>query len=182
MVFPADMEDLCWAGGGSHCETEDPVVTWVAGIDFSSRAIDIVLVDVDERLAPVWTRYQLSGQDAFDRTRRVGMVMPGLKSGFWDDVIAVGIEHPAGKFGTGVMMRVQGAVLAMLPSGVLVQPWPPSLWRKSVGLKGNASKADVVAFCLPVGDDGLGDWPQDAYDAYCIALATLGAIYPEEEA
>ena len=71
----------------------------IAGIDFSSHAVDLVTVPYDGAGAPVWTRFPLVGQDAFDRARSVADATPGRSSTMWDDVLAVGIEHPAGKFG-----------------------------------------------------------------------------------
>jgi hypothetical protein len=168
----------------------------VVGIDFSSNAIDFVSID-DDNGQVEWSRYNLYGNDAFDRTRKVGAVLPKRGSTFWDDVIAVGIEHPAGPPVTVLApMRVQGAVLSMLPSATLVRPWPPSAWRKAVGLKGNSSKKDVWKFVsteFRVGYWGYRGsyfyqsataflWPQDAADAYCIALATRGAISQQENA
>jgi len=166
----------------------------VAGIDFSSHAIDVVLVDVDGRQPPRWHRYPLTGADAFDRTRSVGNSMPGRSSAYWDNVLAVGIEHPAGKFGTGPLMRLQGAVLAQIPARMLVKAWPPGAWRKAVGLPGNASKQDVQGYVHKRHRSGwivsqgpttsVSDllWEQDACDAYCIALATQHAITAQEAA
>lgn len=155
----------------------------VAGIDFSSNAIDVVLVDLDDQRPPEWNRFPLVGQDAFDRTRSIAQAMPARSSVLWDDVLAVGIEHPAGKFGTGAMMRVQGAVLAMLPVSVLVKAWPPGQWRKAVGLPGNATKEDVMEHALSQWwFDASDPWPQDACDAHCIALATRDAIETEAAA
>jgi hypothetical protein len=152
-----------------------------AGIDFSSLAIDVVLVDLDDLAPPVWHRFELSGQDAFDRTRSVSSVMPS--SSFWDDTLGIGIEHPAGKFGVGPMMRVQGAVLACLPAGVLVQPWAPSRWRAACGLSGRASKEQVRAFGLDAfGGEFRAPVTQDCFDAYCIALATRAALVRPAEA
>jgi hypothetical protein len=157
----------------------------VAGIDFSSHAIDVVLVDVDGRQPPRWHRYPLTGADAFDRTRSVANSMPGRSSAYWDNVLAVGIEHPAGKFGTGPLMRLQGAVLAQIPARMLVKAWPPGSWRKAVGLPGNASKeAITVRSFLILEDEGTDsmEWPQDAHDAHLIALATQHAITTQEAA
>ena len=164
--------------------TKAETVSWVAGIDFSSNAIDVVHVHVDDLKPPIWNHYPLTGRDAFERTRTVGYVFPGRRSYVWDNVLAFGIEHPAGKFGTGAMMRVQGAVLACLPARVLVQPWPPAAWRKAVGLPGNASKADVASHARRTiwVDDPTENWPQDAFDAFCIALATRAAITSEKAA
>lgn len=161
----------------------------VAGIDYSTRAVDVVLVPYDTVGAPSWHRFPLVGSDAFDRTRSVADVVPGRSSVFWDDCLAVGIEHPGGHHGTRDMLRVQGAILSCLPARVLVEPWPPSKWRTAVGLKGNASKHDVAEFSLEhAGCSAItrgmftGTTPQDILDAYCIALATRQAITREQAA
>lgn len=152
----------------------------IAGIDYSTRAVDVVLVPLD-RGASNWHRFPLAGQDAFDRTRTVANVVPGRASVFWDSVLAVGIEHPGGTFGTREMTRVQGAILACIPDRLLVEPWPPAKWRTAVGMAGNASKLDVLKWVMANAfehgwktDEKLLE--QDACDAYCIALATRQAI------
>lgn len=161
----------------------------IAGIDFSTKAIDIVLLD-DDTDAATWHRFELTGQDAFERARDVARAMPGPTNAFWDSVVAIGIEDPRG-YGAGSLYRVQGAILAKLPGRTLVHPLIPSSWRKTVGLPGNASKGHVAQFAngkrlieasYPVTTGRLlypgkfRDWPQDACDAYCIALATRSLI------
>jgi hypothetical protein len=150
----------------------------IAGIDYSTRAVDVVLLDEDTDAA-TWHRFELVGADAFDRARDVRRAMlsrpmpwedrlSGDSSLFWDDVLACGIEDPRG-FNSGSLYRVQGAILACLPARLLVHPLIPSSWRKTVGLPGNANKQGVWEFA---DGKGKGHWPQDACDAYCIALAT----------
>lgn len=155
----------------------------VAGIDFSSHAVDIVTVPYDGHGQPAWHRFPLTGMDAFDRARSVAEAVPGRSSVFWDELVAVGIEHPAGRHGVGPLLRIQGAILSSIPARMLVEPFPPSKWRKAVGLAGNASKEQVRLFVtfqdrIPVYDG----WPFDATDAYCIALATRQAITTEQAA
>lgn len=144
----------------------------VAGIDFSSFAVDVVLLDEDTDAAS-WHRFELTGQDAFDRTREVRAAMPDPS--FWDDVLACGIEQPQARgpraANIGALYRIQGAVLACLPCPLLVQPLLPSSWRKTVGLKGNATKLEVSVFADGVWANPPDDLPFDATDAYCIALA-----------
>jgi hypothetical protein len=143
----------------------------IAGIDYSTRAVDVVLLDEDSDAA-TWHRFPLEGNDAFDRARDVRRVMYLPGSEFWDDVLAIGIEDPRG-YGSGALYRIQGAVLNCLPKNTLVHPLIPSQWRKTVGLPGNASKGAVFEFTMKhSGRAGSGIWPQDACDAYCIALAT----------
>jgi hypothetical protein len=143
----------------------------IAGIDYSTRAVDVVLLDEDTD-ATTWHRFELEGADAFDRARNAGKAFH-ISSMLWDEIVAVGIEDPRG-YGAGALYRVQGAILGRIPAGVLVHPLIPSHWRKTVGLPGNASKDAVAEWATWKG--GLGAkavfWPQDACDAYCIALAT----------
>ena len=149
----------------------------VAGIDYSSRAVDIVLLD-ETTDAAEWHRFPLEGQDAFERARNVAAVVPGRAMSFWDDVMAVGIEDPRG-YGSGALYRVQGVVLGCIPSSRLVYPWIPSAWRKTVGLKGNADKLESVRVAwerVPNPAHVLVHWDDNACDAYCIALATRHAL------
>jgi hypothetical protein len=159
----------------------------IAGIDYSTRAVDVVLLDEDSDAA-TWHRFPLEGADAFDRVRSVRESMrvpyPGLTDK-WDSVIAFGIEEPRG-YNAGALYRIQGAILSCLPTRTLVHPIGPSEWRKTVGLPGNASKGHVklqvdairLRDAAYIDHRGvqmvpeLDNWPQDACDAYCIALAT----------
>jgi hypothetical protein len=152
----------------------------IAGIDYSTRAVDVVLLDEDTDAA-TWHRFPLEGKDAFDRARNVHNALAAAEgfyitraSAFWDDVLAVGIEDPRG-YGAGSLYRVQGAILSCIPAPVLVHPLIPSQWRKTVGLPGNAPKHIIHDYARNrmYNVDGVERvYPQDAMDAYCIALAT----------
>lgn len=155
-------------------------MSWIAGIDYSTHAIDVVLIDEDGEQTPQWNRCHLEGADALERTRELARPGAIMLTSLFDDVIAVGIEEPAGR-NPGRLFRVQGAVLARIPRDTLVTTWMPSQWRKAVGLPGNASKNDVAEFAMVHAQDRgadftLRDSGQDCLDAYCIALATLQAI------
>ena len=156
-------------------------MSYIVGCDFSTKAVDFVYLDENDMEPPRWNRCHLEGADAWERTRELSR-QPGWPSWMWDDVLAVGIEDPAGNHGTSYLYRVQGAILARIPRSILVQPWRPAQWRKAVGLPGNASKKDVFI----ASDDMLPEdwplWPQDAHDAHMIALATLLAITREKAA
>jgi hypothetical protein len=152
----------------------------IAGIDYSTRAVDVVLLDEDTDAA-TWHRFELKGADAFDRARDVHRAF-NFTSEIWDEIIAIGIEEPQAtgprRANIGALFRVQGAILANLPWNRLVQPLYPTQWRKTVGLPGNASKDEVKMWVTALWDNALDryDWPQDACDAYCIALATRTLI------
>lgn len=158
-------------------------MSWVAGIDFSTHAIDVVLIDENDVEPPQWHRYPLEGNDAFDRARDVRRALKrGPLPPFVQDLLAVGIEDPRGQ-NAGALYRIQGGILASLSPNVLVQPWVPSQWRKAVGLPGNCGKDMVAFFAVNDGNpDEFRDWPQDACDAYCIALATRQALTRKEAA
>ena len=99
---------------------------------------------------------------------------------FWDDILGVGIEEPAGR-NTGYAFCVQGALLSQIPARMLVTKFMPSEWRKAVNLPGNASKSDVLRFVVENGFESgwktdERELAQDACDAYCIALATRTLI------
>ena len=165
-------------GAGTDPSRGIPWMTAFAGIDFSTFAIDLVLIP--EEGEPEWHRFELAGHDAFERTRGVRDVMPSR--GWWSDlgVVALGIEEPQGvaKSTVAKLKAIQGAVVACLPRDLLVHPMVPARWRTEVGLKGNASKEEVADFVAVRSGTGFveipwdcSQWSQDAMDAYCLALS-----------
>jgi len=157
------------------------------GIDFDTHAVHLVKLDEDS--SAIYTRCELVGLDAFERTRHVRQTMPG--STFWNDVVACAIEEPQGvqKATVAKLKAVQGAVLACIPRDTLVEPMVPARWRTVVGLKGNATKAEVVArvgFLVMEARHDLWaatttqlDRSEDACDAYCLALAVSRLVETE---
>lgn len=156
----------------------------IAGIDLSTFAVDVVLLDEDSDAA-TWHRFELEGADAFDRARDVRRSFKPSSGVLFEDCLAIGIEDPRG-YGAGSLYRVQGAILTCLPPRTLVHPLIPSSWRKTVGLPGNCPKSHVEAFTtIRRGVEPFSDhefWPQDACDAYCIALATRTLLQRDEAA
>ncbi len=153
------------------------------GIDFDTHCVHCVLLPEEGHAR--YLPFRLEGQDAFERTRSVRDAMPSRS--YWRDegVIALGIEEPQGisKSTVAKLKAVQGAVLACLPSYLLVHPMVPARWRAEVGLPGNATKEDVFQY---VRQDAplygyCEEWPQDAFDAYCLALAVQKLTEPVHE-
>ena len=152
----------------------------IAGIDYSTHSVDIVTIPYDEPGTPVWRGYPLQGSDAFDRARHVAETVPGRASSFWDGILAVAIEHPAGRNGTGHMLRIQGAVLSCIPARMLVHPMPPAKWKKLAGLPGNANHDTYVRQSVRLLQGGredrwldfdLAQWPEDAHAAHLMTRA-----------
>ncbi len=149
----------------------------VAGIDFSTRAIDVVLLHDTGRLE--WHRFPLAGQDAWERTRQVPLAMPAPTSQLWDETIGFALEDPRGH-NAGALFRVQGAVLARLPAATLTNPYIPSRWRYLNGLSGHASKDEIRARSLQL---GAPEWPvQDAHDAHLLARAIQADLDAQRKA
>ena len=144
-----------------------------AGVDVSTRAVHIALLDFDSDAAEVqvYDATDCEG-DALVRARTLADLLPSRRSSLWDDVGLVAIERPMGP-GTkavGDMMLVVGIVVAHLPPEIPVWLLGPTEWRKGCGLAGNASKQDVADFARWTLGAPLSD-PQDALDARCIAYA-----------
>lgn len=139
----------------------------VCGIDVSTYHLDFVFLHDTGQTE--WQRITLVGNDAWDRCRSVR-----VPSDWFEDTEAAGMEVAFGP-SSGQINRVVGAVLSRLPTGLLVEQWPVNVWKKAVGMSGSASKERVRLF---VHDSIRSDpyWPQDACDAYCIALATKQAL------
>jgi hypothetical protein len=155
-------------------------VSYVAGIDYDSNGVYVVLIDEDSGTPLFEHGYDLAcgPGDAFDRARRVRHLLPAGKA--WDDagVIAAGIEDPYTRQLNSLVaqVRVQGAILSCLPRGLLVEPMRAQRWKLlALGAgNGNAGKPAVANWARANGmADGLR---QDFYDAFAIARATRAEL------
>lgn len=152
----------------------------IAGIDFSTKAVDVVLLEEDDNTAEA-LRFELPGRTAFEAARSVAHFLP--RSGWWRDhgIYLVGIEQPFGVSfrSASALMRVQGAIIATIgfppamPNRALVEI-PPHEWKRELGLSGNANKLDVAKRVHELYPETQYGWGQDALDAYGIAYAVRG--------
>ena len=165
------------------------------GVDLSTRFVDLVKLDEESDRAE-WVRVPLVGENAIDRARSYRDKVDFLgwskrsdgtvqfHSEWWDDVILCALEDPAGRGDTRKIARVQGVVIATIPSRVHVWTMAPSEWRKACGLPGNCSKHDVARFAAarwqPI--DAMRNVTQDALDAWAIAYAARAINQTQEEA
>jgi Holliday junction resolvasome RuvABC endonuclease subunit len=152
----------------------------IAGIDYSTHSIDVVLLDDDLDEAR-WFRRRVDdrGKGAIAAARRVRDVMPAR--GAWDDegVVAVGIEQPFSKGMDTIkaLAMVKGALLACLPVDVPIYEIAPTTWKKQFAGHGGATKAEVRALAIPffnlgiLEDVGRRSLPTDVTDALGIAYA-----------
>jgi hypothetical protein len=141
----------------------------VVGIDVSTRAVDMVKLPFDSNDAQ-WFRFEGAGRYAHDRILDMRGQLP--RGEWWDDVALVCIERAAGR-GTGAVIDIAvmtGLVISVIPARLPVWRMSPGEWRKECGMKGNATKADVAEW-VQHDAPSTWSWPQDACDAFCIALA-----------
>jgi hypothetical protein len=145
----------------------------IAGFDYDSKAIHVVMLDTDTNAAHYHCRRINDAHgDSFARARRVRDAMPARAH--WSDsgVVLVAIEATLSRQRNAIaaLSRVQGAILACLPAGIPVVPIRAQKWKQLTVGKANASKADVRAWALERLDVADG-WSQDAFDAFAIAWA-----------
>ena len=150
----------------------------IVGIDFSTFAIDCVLLDEDTDTAQ-HHRVHLQGPGKLlERVRRVRDQMPARTAWRDNGVIAAAIEEPFGGGnvkGTMPLLIVMGAIVATFPPGLPLALLRPDDWRKQCGLPIRAPrpvhKANAVRFAE---EHWQGERPKvddNAADAFGIAWA-----------
>lgn len=144
----------------------------VAGVDFSSHAVDVVLLDEDGGLLPAHLRFPFENRRyAFERLLGCREVLP--TPGWWADesVYLIALESPKSKgFGAAVdLARVQGAIIATLPRNIITWQLTPNEWKREIGFPGVAKKDAYRAKAIELG--AMKNWTEHAIDAFCIAYA-----------
>lgn len=146
----------------------------VCGIDSSSRAVDLVLLDDNDH--GEWHRLELAGETPFLRARDLRQKLP--RGTFWDGVSLVGLEQTySGAYSSATALAlIRGAIGALLPAELTVLETRPNEWQKlftgvaKLPAKSTMRKALIRGRCSELGF-WAPDLPQDAYDAYGIAWA-----------
>ena len=143
----------------------------VLGIDLSTKAVELVLLDENENQA-AWDHLELRGTDALERLRDLPRRMPRWASRWYEDagVYLVAIEAPYGRGQGGTeakLNHVLGAVVACVPPTVPIWLVAPHEYRAHLNLPGNAAKALVRQAVLELG--AHQEWAQDACDALAVA-------------
>lgn len=155
----------------------------IAGIDVSTHAVDVVTIALDGPHNPDWRRADLEhhGKDTswttVGRVKRA-MVAADLIGSYWDDIAMCYFEDPFSHgAATGKALGlITGAVRTILPDRLQdrCERLRPTEWRGLVGMPAKATKDMVVLRALDLmgsPHDHDPHWPQDAYDAYLVAVA-----------
>lgn len=145
----------------------------ILGIDFSSQAIHLVLLDDDTDTAEA-TVVELAGATPFERARSARLFFPP-RSWFEDKgVWLVGIEDPHSRANhtAKALGLAAGAIAALLPTSLTVVQTPPAEWKRVFTGNARAQKLDVWRRCVELYPAAF-DWSVDnnLTDAYGIAHA-----------
>ena len=142
----------------------------IAGIDLSSFAVDVVLLE-DDTDAATWHRFELAGPTAFERARSLRAVFPTRS--FWEDhgVWLLGIEDPHSRFphAAKALGMATGAVAALLPRDLTVIQTAPKEWKRIFTDASNSDKQTVANVARYYHRFKADDF--NATDAYGIAWA-----------
>ena len=144
----------------------------IAGIDFSSRAVHIVLLDDDTDDAMLHV-FELHGATPFERARSLRRSFP--TRGFWEDngVYLVGIEDPHSRANhtAKALGLAAGAIAGLLPNGLPVVQTVPAEWHRIFTGTAGASKETVGLHARAIWPDHPAEGDDNAWDAYGIAYA-----------
>lgn len=154
----------------------------IAGIDYDSEAVFLVLIDEDSGDWLGSTAYDLKvgPGDSFQRIRRLQRLFPGPSAWEENRVVAVGLEDLRSRQRSQIAAasRVEGALLALLP--VELSLVRLSVNRRRIGWKAltvgktNATKDEIQAWAIAEGAPA-GLVP-DFYDAFAIARAARATL------
>lgn len=168
----------------------------IAGIDVSTTAVDIVLLDEDTR-TPTWTHCPLQpalqngSRDDLRPARSAKNAIPGRS--WWEHhgVVQVAVEDPfSNRLDTAKKLgRVVGAAACCLPPDMPVLLITPVEMRQWLSIEGRMTKEQLRGYAAEHGAP-VEEWNrdaelwglktiQDALDAYVVALAALARIERE---
>lgn len=139
------------------------------GIDANAREVNLVSIDLDTMA--IKHHLLVGAKKSFDTARAMNTIMP--HSSWWDDIVLVAIERPSGRFPKVIYAQalVIGALLATIPTRVLIQDFVPANWKSLIGLSGHATKDQVRAWASEFGADP--SWDEHACDALALVHAAL---------
>lgn len=145
------------------------MIVW--GVDVDTKAAHIASYDTEDDTVETWSVPW--GGDAKQPVRRLCLCRNAIEA----DVLhhnptpsTVAIERPTGRFPSPSLMMHAGVVAEAMAHALGFAPWfvPVSTWRKEIGLKGNATKVDVVGWARGRGWRGESI---DQAEAFGVAVA-----------
>lgn len=156
----------------------------VCGIDLSTKAVDLVVIDEDNPALCEHLRIPLT-LPWWESAQHMRRIMPDHGAYTWlhqRNVHLAGVERPFGKNlkALASLHTILGAVLCALPGTVTAFEVTPGDMRRELGLPGTCKKALMhEAVKARLNDDTwthlrqLYSWSPDAFDAWAAAHACL---------
>ena len=144
----------------------------IAGVDFSSRAIHLVLLDDDTDTAEGHV-IELVGRTPFERARSALWFFPP-RSWFEDKgVWLLGIEDPHSRANhtAKALGLAAGAIAALLPRELVVIQTPPAEWKRLFTGDAHAAKEIVGLHARAIWPEPPAKADDNTWDAYGIAWA-----------
>lgn len=173
----------------------------IMGVDLSTKAVTAVMLDHEENLVD-WWHVEMAGENALERCRDAALRLREIPWDD-PSIIAFERPAGSSVRVAMDIWRMMGVILGMrwyipvgptwdedvkisattpvIPLSTPIWEFTPSDWKKKAGLRGDATKEMIVAFVdaqrrktrAPLTGPSLRGAPQDAYDAYCVALAAV---------
>lgn len=154
-------------------------MSFIVGIDYSTLAIDVILLDEDTNTAEHHRRrLDTAPGDALARTRRIRDEMPSR--GHWADrgCLLVAIETPMGAgvmAGTVPLLIALGAIVDTLDRDMPLALLRSDDWRRACELPARAPrpqhKKNAIQFAQAHWKDSPARIDDNTADAFCIAWA-----------
>lgn len=147
----------------------------ILGVDLSTKAIDLVLLDEDDPAQATHHRIALA-TPWWNAATDMRNTLRGIDHS--ENVHLAGIERPYGPSRQVIasLHTILGAVLASMPAHITCLEIRPADMRHELGLPGNCPK-ETMHFAVNRHFEEHGTcytlWPPDAYDAWAAGHAAL---------
>lgn len=140
--------------------TQSAMLEWAWGVDCDTKAAHVASFNAytGEFFTTSWGWKHDVSMLPVERLRLCREVVKAgasVRCGFYPPMV-IALELPTGRFPKPPLMMHAGVIAEGLAAGAGLTPWflAVSEWRKGIGLKGNAKKAEVVAWAEALGWQG----------------------------
>jgi Holliday junction resolvasome RuvABC endonuclease subunit len=151
-------------------------MTWVWGVDTSTKAVDIGALELETGEHVTATIHLATAHQTFQGAASLGQTLELIESWFaflparegWYRPSLIVVESPFVKGGGQDLMMTYGCILGALArgAGCPVHEVPSATWKATYPGHGHADKARIMAGARKLGYTGVR---QDHADALCIA-------------
>jgi hypothetical protein len=152
-------------------------MSYFAGIDLSTKAIDVVMLEEDtDRAQHHRRRLDVKPGKALERIRRIRGALPARTAWHDSGVLLIAIEEPysrASMSGQVPILMAIGAILACLPEDLPVDLLRADDWRRACELPTRGPRDQLKTAAIKFTERHWSNQPtyidDNAADAYCLA-------------